>query len=42
MPRQQARRSIYHVRIFCYWIDGKDQNKIDFLFLGTIIVAKSK
>ena len=31
---------IYHVRFFCLWIDGRNQNKIDFLFFKGFINSK--
>jgi len=33
--------SVCHLRFFCYWVDGKDQNKNDFLKLGTDLGVKS-
>ena len=33
--------SVYHICNFCYWIDGKNQNRIDFLISGTDLEAKS-
>ena len=33
--------SVCHFRFFCYWIDGRGQNKNDFLKLGTDLGAKS-
>ena len=38
---QQTVHSICHVCIFCYWGDSRDQNKNDFLKLGTDLGAKS-
>ena len=35
------RHSVCHIRFFCYWVDRKDQNKIDFLKSGTDLGAKS-
>ena len=32
---------VCHLRFFCYWIDGRGQNKNDFLKLGTDLGAKS-
>ena len=40
-PHQQPRHSICHVGGFCQWVDGNDQNRIDFLFLGMTLVTKS-
>ena len=36
-----TRHSICHIRFFCYWIDGKDQNKINNLKSRTDLGAKS-
>ena len=33
--------SICHLRFFCYQLDGWDQNKNDFLKLGTDLGVKS-
>ena len=33
--------SVCHLRFFCYWLDGRDQNKNDFWKLGTDLEAKS-
>ena len=40
-PCQQAGYSICHVEVFSYWIDGRNQNKIDFLISRTDLGAKS-
>ena len=32
---------VCHLRFFCYWLDGKDQNKNNFLKLGTDLEVKS-
>ena len=33
--------SVYHIYNLCYWIDNKDQNRIDFLISETDLEAKS-
>ena len=33
--------SVCHFRFFYYWVDNKDQNKNDFLKLGTDFGVKS-
>ena len=39
--RQQTIYSVCHVCIFCYQVDGKDQNKKDFLKSGMNLGVKS-
>ena len=38
---QQAGHFVCHLRFFCYWVDGRDQNKNDFLKSGTDLGVKS-
>ena len=33
--------SVCHLRFFCYWVDGEDKNKKDFLKSGTDVGVKS-
>ena len=40
VPCQQAGHSLIHVGGFCWWVDGRDQNRIDFPFLRDYISSK--
>ena len=40
VPCQQAGHSVCHLRFFYYWVNGRDQNKNDFLKSGIDLGAK--
>ena len=41
MPCQQVGHAVCHLNFFRNWVDGRDQNRIDFLISGIDLGAKS-